>query len=115
LPESDKQDDFIWKKKIIFNWKNKIELEAINIYKWDYSKLPEKFVLVWKDTTPKHLNEIIKSECILLERSTDISHWAIMSRELKKDCIYWISGIADNISSWDILEIDFDTLEITKT
>jgi len=103
---------FKWKKIINWNKIKKIILEVINIENQNYSTLPNEFVLVWNDTWPKYLDEIIKSKCILLQRNNDISHWAIMSRELKKDCIYGIDWIAYNVNSWDLLEINFDTLEI---
>lgn len=107
-----KKDIFLWLKTNNFSWLNKLTLIAINIFKKDYTILPDEFILVWKDTTPKYIDEIIKSSCLLLERKTDLSHWAIMSREFKKDCIYGIDFIASNVDSYDLLEINFSTLSI---
>lgn len=108
------KQNYSWIKKQNYSWLKKQVLKAINIAKWDfiYDTIPADFVLISNDITPKNLDLIIKASCILLERKTEISHWAIMSRELKKDCIYWIDWIVDWINSWDILEIDFDSLEI---
>jgi len=105
---------FYWKKSKIFNNDEELILPVINIHEWNYNNFPEEFVLVWFDTQSRFIPAIIKSRILLLERKTEISHWAIISRELKKNCIYSIDGIASNVHTWDIVKVSLSTKEIQK-
>lgn len=101
--------EFNWKKIINNSWRKVLKWTVINIKDiiWDKNNLPKDFILIGVDTMPKFLDLIIKSTCIILEINNDLSHWVIMSRELKKDSIYWVKWITE-IKTWKIIEVDFE-------
>lgn len=105
---------FCWKQKNIYKLSETVCLPVINISKKDFKDIPSEYILVGYDTNSKFMHEIIHAELVLLERKTDISHWAIVCREIKKDCIYDIPFITEWVSSYDVLSVNIETLEIQR-
>jgi pyruvate,water dikinase len=78
----------------------------------DLSSLSSK-ILVAKNTDPGYTLLLNIVKCVIVEQGGDLSHAAIVTREIQKPCIIGIPNITNYLNDDDEIEVDIKLGKIT--
>jgi len=77
-----------------------------------HTKMSFPSVLIAKDTSARHLESIMRSDAVVVEKGGLSSHAAIVCRELGIPCIINAKGITRKFKDGDLISLDFKRGEV---